>query len=191
MLAGAGVSAGHGEPGFSAFERATRRPAVVVTGLSTSATGRTVVPARATADLSVRLAAGQEPGRITETLRRHLRTRMPPGMSGRLLVRNTSGPYTLTQHAAVLGAVRSACRAVFGRDPVLLPSGGSIPLVSALAAAQGIDVALLGFGLPADAIHAPNERFYLPNLFRGTDTCIELYRRLGTPARDSANGWGA
>ncbi len=61
----------------------------------------------------------------------------------------------------------------------MLPSGGTIPFVSTLAAACGIDVALLGFGLPDDAIHAPNERFYLTNLFRGTETCIELYKHLG------------
>jgi acetylornithine deacetylase/succinyl-diaminopimelate desuccinylase-like protein len=66
---------------------------------------------------------------------------------------------------------------------VLLPSGGSIPFVSALAAACPIDVALFGFGLPGDRIHAPNERLYLPNLFRGTQACIELYRRLATDTR--------
>ena len=99
-------------------------------------------------------------------------------MSGRLVVRNGCAPYTLPQRAPVLRAVRAACRTVFGGGPVLLPSGGSIPFVSTLAAAQRIDVALLGFGLPDDAIHAPNERFYLPNLFRGTDTCIELYWHL-------------
>lgn len=69
---------------------------------------------------------------------------------------------------------------MFGREPTLPPSGGSIPFVSTFAAAYGRDVALLGFGLPDDATHAPNERFYLPNLFRGTEACIELYRRLGT-----------
>jgi acetylornithine deacetylase/succinyl-diaminopimelate desuccinylase-like protein len=79
----------------------------------------------------------------------------------------------------VLRAVRSACRNVFGQEPAMLPSGGSIPFVSTLAAARSIDVALLGFGLPDDATHAPNERLYLPNLFRGTDACIELYRQLG------------
>ncbi len=104
---------------------------------------------------------------------------MPPGMRGRLLVRGSCPPYTLNPRAPVAGAVRSACRTVFGREPVLLPSGGSIPFVSALAGAYRIDVALIGFGLPGDAIHAPNERFYLPNLFRGTETCIELYRHLG------------
>ena len=67
----------------------------------------------------------------------------------------------------------------------MLPSGGSIPFVSTLAAARPIDVALLGFGLPDDAIHAPNERLYLPNLFHGTHTCVELYQHLGNTWR----GW--
>ena len=66
----------------------------------------------------------------------------------------------------------------------MLPSGGSIPFVSTLAAARGIDVALLGFGLPDDATHAPNERLYLPNLFQGTDACIELYEQLAMLASE-------
>ena len=79
----------------------------------------------------------------------------------------------------MLRAVRAACRGAFGREPAMLPSGGSIPFVSSLAAAAGIDVALLGFGLPDDAAHAPNERVFLPNLFRGTDACVKLYQHLG------------
>jgi acetylornithine deacetylase/succinyl-diaminopimelate desuccinylase-like protein len=183
MLAPAGAVAGHGEPGFSAFERATRRPALVVTDLQTSGAGRTVLPAWAAADLNVRLAAGQQPGKITDALIRHLRSRMPPGMHGRLIARNSCPPYTLNQQAPVRWAAQAACRSVFGRGPVLLPSGGSIPFVSALAEARRIDVALLGFGLPDDAIHAPNERFYLPNLFRGIEACIELYWYLRHPGR--------
>jgi len=152
---------------------------VAVTDLCSSGEGRTVIPARAVADLNVRLAAGQEPGRIAELLRRHLQARIPPGTCGRLRVRGCSPPYTLDPRAPMVRTVRSACRNVFGREPAMLPSGGSIPFVGALAAARPIDVALLGFGLPDDATHAPNERFYLPNLFRGTDTCIELYQHLG------------
>jgi acetylornithine deacetylase/succinyl-diaminopimelate desuccinylase-like protein len=179
MLAPAGAALGHGEPGFSAFERVTRRPAVIATDLCTSGEGRTVVPARAAADLNVRLAAGQEPGRIAALLRRHLRAGLPPGMHGRLRIRSGCPAYTLDPRAPVVRAVRSACRTVFGQEPAMLPSGGSIPFVSTLAAARPIDVALLGFGLPDDAIHAPNERLYLPNLYRGTETCIELYQHLG------------
>jgi acetylornithine deacetylase/succinyl-diaminopimelate desuccinylase-like protein len=179
MLAPAAV-AGHGEPGFSAFERVTRRPSLVTTNLRTSGAGRTVVPAWAAADLNVRLVAGQQPGRISALLRRHLRARAPSGVRARLLVKNRCPPYNLSERAPVARAARAACRSVFGRAPTMLPSGGSIPFVSVYAAAYGCDVALLGFGLPGDAIHAPNERFYLPNLFRGTEACIELYRRLGT-----------
>ena len=99
---------------------------------------------------------------------------MPRGVRGRLSVGDRCPSYALDPHAPVVRAVRAACRGVFGRDPVLLPSGGSIPFVSTLAAARGIDVALFGFGLPDDGTHAPNERLYLPNLFRGTQACIEL-----------------
>ena len=179
MLAPAGAAPGYGEPGFSAFERVTRRPAVMATDLRTSGQGRTVVPARASADLNVRLAAGQEPGRVAALLRRHVRARIPPGTSGRLRVQSGCPAYTLDPRAPVVRAVQSACRSVFGQEPAMLPSGGSIPFVSTLAAARPIDVALLGFGLPDDAIHAPNERLYVPNLFRGTDTCVELYQHLG------------
>jgi acetylornithine deacetylase/succinyl-diaminopimelate desuccinylase-like protein len=177
MLAPARV-AGYGEPGFSAFERVTRRPALIVTDLSTSGAGRTVVPRWAAADLNVRLAAGQDPAAVVAALRRHLRARLPPGVRARLLIGGHSPPYTLDPRAPVVRAVRAACRRAFGREPALLPSGGSIPFVGALAAAQHIDVALLGFGLPGDRIHAPNERLYLPNLFRGTHACVELYGEL-------------
>ena len=180
MLARAGAAAGHGEPGFSAFERVTRRPAVVVTDVRTSGRGRTVVPASASADLNVRMVADQDPEMIADGLRRHFRSRMPAGVRGRLSVGSGCTSFTLDRHAPVISAVRAACRAVFGRDPVLLPSGGSIPFVSALATAGPIDVVLFGFGLPGDRVHAPNERLYLPNLFRGTQACIELYRRLAT-----------
>ncbi|HUO38157.1 MAG TPA: M20/M25/M40 family metallo-hydrolase [Mycobacterium sp.] len=179
MLAPASVVDSQGEPGFSAFERASRRPAVMVTDLHTSGEGRTVVPARAGADLNVRLVPGQEPGKIAQLLHRHLGSRMPPGVCGRLVIRSHCPAYRLDERSPALRAVRSACRTVFGREPVLLPSGGSIPFVSALAAARPIDVLLLGFGLRDDATHAPNERMYLPNLFRGTEACIELYRQLG------------
>lgn len=186
MLARAGVTTGHGEPGFSAFERSTRRPAIVVTDLSTSGAGRTVVPAWAAADMSVRLAAGQAPRTVAELLRRHLGERMSGRpLRGRLLIRSGCPPYTLGTRAPVVGAVAAACRTVYGRDPSLLPSGGSIPFVSTLAAAYGIDVALFGFGLPSDRVHAPNERLYLPNLFRGTDACIELYQQLGASSGTS------
>jgi len=180
MLGPAQVTAGHGEPGFSAFERVTHRPAIVVTNLSSSGQGRAVVPARAAADLNVRLVADQEPATVAQALWRHFWVRMPPGVRGRLTIMAGCPPYTLDPRAPVVSAVNSACRKVYGRDAVQLPSGGSIPFVSMLAAVRRTDVALCGFGLPDDRVHSANERLYLPNLFRGTELCIELYRQLAT-----------
>jgi acetylornithine deacetylase/succinyl-diaminopimelate desuccinylase-like protein len=191
LLASASAAVAHGEPGYSAFERVTRRPALVTTDLRTSGESRTVVPAWANADLNVRLAVGQDPAHTTELLRRHVQARIPAGIRGRLILRSGCPPYTVDQRAPMLRAVRAACRTVFGRDPTMLPSGGSIPFVSTLAAATGIEVALLGFGLPDDGIHAPNERVFLPNLFRGTDACIELYQHLGNAYRRAIFGSGA
>lgn len=176
LLASARVPAGHGEPGHSAFERTTVRPAVVVTALSAAA--RAAIPARATAELSIRLVPGQRPGSVLRGLRSHLAEHTPLGITGRLTVLAACPPYTLDPHGPALAAVRRACTRVFGCAPLLLPSGGSIPFVSDLAAATGVQSLLLGFGLPDDGIHAPNERFALSRLHRGTDTCVHLYAEL-------------
>ncbi|MFF4273891.1 M20/M25/M40 family metallo-hydrolase [Streptomyces sp. NPDC001536] len=182
LLAPTGVSLGHGEPGYSAFERTTIRPAIVVTALSGAA--RSAIPARAAADLSVRVVPGQQPGVVARALRAHLAERTPRGVRARLSVLADCPPYALTPDGPGLPAVDHACRRVFGRPPLLLPSGGSIPFVSELAATTGTQTLLLGFGLPDDGMHAPNERFPLRNLHRGTEACIELYAALaGAPLR--------
>lgn len=183
FLASAGVRCGHGEPGFTAFERTTRRPAIVVTGLRASGGDRTVVPAWAAADLSVRIVSGQDPRAVVSALRRHVAARTPPGVRAELLVTGRTPPYRLGSGAPVVRAVRAACRNVYGREPVLLPSGGSIPFAAVLAASRGTDVALFGFGLRGDRAHAPGERLFLPNLFQGTDACIELYQQAAAALR--------
>ncbi|MGP4047383.1 M20/M25/M40 family metallo-hydrolase [Streptomyces sp. 2A115] len=179
LLAPTGVATGHGEPGYSPFERTTIRPAVVVTGLSTSGTARSAIPARAAAGLSVRLVPGQRPAAVARSLRAHLAERTPRTVRARLVVLAGCPPYTLAPRSAAVDAVSRACARGFGRTPVLLPSGGSIPFVSAYADMCGTEVLLLGFGLPDDGIHAANERFLLPNLYRGTEACVELYAELG------------
>lgn len=179
LLAPTGVATGRGEPGYSAFERTTIRPAIVVTGLTTSGPGRSAIPARAAADLSVRLVPAQDPATVARALRTHLAEHTPRTVSSRLVVLASCLPYALAPGSTGVEAVGRACTRTFGRAPVLLPSGGSIPFVSTLAATCGTEVLLLGFGLPDDGMHAPNERLFLPNLHRGTDTCIELYAELG------------
>ncbi|MEU3339062.1 M20/M25/M40 family metallo-hydrolase [Streptomyces sp. NPDC002144] len=176
FLAPAGLRYGHGEPGYSAFERATVRPAVVVTALHAAA--RAAVPRRAGAELGVRLVPGQQPATVFRALRAHLAQGVPRGVSVRLTPLSSCGPYQLDLRDPAVAAARRAAAPVFGRPPLLLPSGGSIPFVGDLAT-TGTRALLLGFGLPDDNIHAPDERFALSSLHRGTDTCVRLYGELG------------
>jgi acetylornithine deacetylase/succinyl-diaminopimelate desuccinylase-like protein len=162
---------------------AARRPAVVVTDLSTSAAGRTVVPARAAATLNLRLAPGQVPSTVGGWLHRHLAARVPDTVHARLTLGRGCPPYALDPHAWPVAAALRASTVAFGRPAELLPSGGSIPFVSTLAAAAGIPALLLGFGLPDDGAHSANERVHLPTLYRGTKACTELYRMLGCAGR--------
>ncbi|MGI5453431.1 M20/M25/M40 family metallo-hydrolase [Streptomyces sp. CA-249302] len=178
LLAAAQLPYGHGEPGYSAFERATVRPAVVVTALHAAA--RAAVPRAATAELSIRLVPDQRPVAVLRALRAHLERRIRHGgVRVRLIPLAACPPYTLDLRDP---GVAAACRAtvpVFGRPPLLLPSGGSIPFVGDLATITGTQTLLLGFGLPGDRIHAPNERFAVARLHRATDTCVRLYGELG------------
>ncbi|MET7476261.1 M20/M25/M40 family metallo-hydrolase [Streptomyces sp. NPDC005648] len=178
LLAEARLSRGHGEPGYSAFERTTVRPAVVVTALRAAA--RAAIPHRATAELGIRLVPDQHPAAVLEALRAHLARRVPRGVRARLTLLASCPPYRLDHRAPGVAAVGRATAPVFGRAPLLLPSGGSIPFVADLAALTGTQTLLLGFGLPGDRIHAPNERFALTRLHRGTETCVRLYGELGT-----------
>ncbi|MCH5674141.1 M20/M25/M40 family metallo-hydrolase [Streptomyces gilvus] len=177
FLAPAGLRYGHGEPGHSAFERATVRPAVVVTALQAAA--RAAVPHRARADLGIRLVPGQRPATVFRALSAHLAQRVPRGVRARLTPLFSCGPYRMDLRDPSVAAASRATTPVFGRPPLLLPSGGSIPFVGDLAATAGTRTLLLGFGLPDDNIHAPDERFALSSLHRGTDTCVRLYGELG------------
>jgi acetylornithine deacetylase/succinyl-diaminopimelate desuccinylase-like protein len=121
---------------------------------------------------------GQQPATVFRALRAHLAQGVPRGVSVRLTPLSSCGPYQLDLRDPAVAAARRAAAPVFGRPPLLLPSGGSIPFVGDLAT-TGTRTLLLGFGLPDDNIHAPDERFALSSLHRGTDTCVRLYGELG------------
>jgi acetylornithine deacetylase/succinyl-diaminopimelate desuccinylase-like protein len=190
LLARAGVRTGWGEPGFTPAERATLRPAVDVLGITAGPRGpgrRSAIPSRATATLGVRLVADQRPVEVAALLVDHLRRHTPPGVRAALRFPVLTPPVAVdVQHPALAAAVR-ACRPVFGRDPALLPSGGTIPAVGHLRTALGVETVLLGFGLPEDAAHGPDESVHLPTLFRAVDTCVRLLHELGSLAVDP---WG-
>ena len=187
LLARAGVRTGWGDPGFTPAERATLRPAVDVLGLAAGPRGpghRSAVPSRATAALGVRLVADQRPAEVAALLADHLRRHAPPGVRTVLRFPVLTPPVAVDVRHPALAAAARACRPVFGRDPALLPSGGTIPAVGHLRAALGVETVLLGFGLPDDAAHGPDESVHLPTLFRAVDTCVLLLHELACLAVD-------
>ena len=185
MLQDARATGGWGEPGYSLYERTTLRPAVTINGLRggyQGPGGKAVIPARAFAKLSIRLVPDQEPNEIDWLLRRHI-ARVTP-RTVRCIVRSVPGsrPTLVDRSHSALRTAAAAYRAGFGADPVFLRSGGTVPVVSRLQELLGIATVLMGFALPDDCLHAPNEKFHLPNFFNGIATSIRFLSEIGNQA---------
>jgi len=182
ILGDAGVRKGWGEQGYSHYERTTIRPALSVTGITGGYQGpgvKAVIPARATAKLNFRLVPDQDPQEIEQLVRKHI-SRLTPAT-----VRTTVRSFLRAKPALIdrtHSAMRAAARAYergFGTPPVFLRSGGTIPVVNTFQKVLGISTVLMGFALPDDRMHAPNEKFHLPNFYRGITTCIAFLDEIG------------
>jgi acetylornithine deacetylase/succinyl-diaminopimelate desuccinylase-like protein len=186
ILADAGVARGWGESGFNLYERTTLRPALTINGIMGGYRGpgvKAVIPARAVAKISIRLAADQDPSEIEALFRRHVARIAPPAV--RVQVRSISRAYPAVidvRHPAMRAAAIAYKRG-FGRAPVFIRSGGTIPAVSLFQRLLGIPSVLMGFALPDSRIHAPNERFHLPNFRRGIAASIWFLHLLAEAAR--------
>jgi acetylornithine deacetylase/succinyl-diaminopimelate desuccinylase-like protein len=185
LLVDAGASEGFGEAGYTLYERTTIRPALEITGVYGGYQGpgvKAVIPARAVAKLNVRLVAGQDPGEVDGKFRRHIVQMTPRGI--RCSVR-TSGPVAAARvdrsHRAIRAAA-TAYRKAFGVAPVFLRSGGTIPAVGMFRDVLRIPTVLMGFALPDDRPHAPNEQFHLPTYLRGIQTSVNFLAELGSPS---------
>jgi acetylornithine deacetylase/succinyl-diaminopimelate desuccinylase-like protein len=177
ILADLDLSTGWGEPGYSLFERMTSRPALIINGLGGGYVGpgsKSVIPSRGMARISMRLVPDQEPGDIARLLQRHIANVAHPAVRTRLTMTGGSRPVLLPQHSPVMQAATRAVKQTWGVPPAFTRSGGSIPLVEQLHRRLQVPIVLLGFGLPDDDIHAPNEKMSLPNFFRGIETVIRF-----------------
>jgi acetylornithine deacetylase/succinyl-diaminopimelate desuccinylase-like protein len=177
ILADLDIPMGWGESGYSLFERMTIRPALTLNGLSGGYTGpgsKSVIPKKGIARLSMRLVPAQEPEEIARLLRRHIAAVKPPGMYTKLSITGGSSPVIIPRRHPALAAAARAIYHAWGVPPVFTRSGGTIPLVAHLQRHFDVPIILMGFGLPDDDIHAPNEKISLPNFFRGIETVIRL-----------------
>ncbi len=162
FLADVGLAHERGEPGWSTLERTWARPTLDLNGLWGGYTGegaKTVIPARAHAKLSCRLVADQDPQRIREAVQAFVTARAPADAGLTWTVLGAEPPMAVPRDSPWHQAARRALAAVFGRAPLDVASGGSIPAIAALKRRLGCDAVLMGFGLEDDRVHSPNEKF--------------------------------
>ncbi|HEX7004613.1 MAG TPA: dipeptidase [Trueperaceae bacterium] len=181
FLANVGVKASPGEAGYSVIERIWTRPTLDVNGIGGGFQGegsKTVIAAQAMAKISCRLVPDQQPRRIFELLREHLRRLAPAGVEVEVRHLNDGPPGVVPLESPALETASQAIEAVWGKSPEFVRTGGSIPVVATFQKELGGDVIMLDMGLETDGAHAPNEHFMLENYFRGIHTSAELLRRL-------------
>lgn len=181
ILRDANARAGWGETGYTLYERTTIRPALTINGITGGYQGpgsKAVIPARALAKLNFRLVPDQDPAEIDRLFRKYIAQVTPNTVTSEVRTTLTAQPALIDRSHPALRAAALAYRAGFGRTPALLRSGGTIPIVNTLQEIFGIPTVLMGFALPDDRMHAPNEKFYLPNFRNGISTSIHFLHEI-------------
>lgn len=172
-----GVPALAGEEGFTTLERVWARPTLEINGLLSGYTGegaKTVLPARAMAKVSMRLVPDQDPEEVARLFADRIRALAPPGVRVEVRPHHGNRPFVApVDHPAVRAAARAMARG-FGREPVMIREGGSIPVAVTLAETLAAPVVLMGFGTPDENAHAPNEHLSLEN-FEGGARAAALF----------------
>ena len=171
-----------GEPGFSVLERTWARPTLDVHGMPGGFIGagaKTVIPARAVAKVSLRLVPRMMPEETFAKLKQYVATIAPPGVEVEVRLIHSGEPIVVSTDNRHVRAATEAMREVWGKETVFVRGGGSIPIVGDFVRVLGIPTVLMGFGLPDDNLHAPNEKFHLPNFHRGIESIIGFLTRVG------------
>jgi len=170
-----------GEFGYSLYERSTLRPALSINGISggySGVGGKAVIPCRASAKVSFRLVPDQDPHEIDCLFRRHVAALTPPTVCAKIRTNFGANPVVIDIAHPPIRAAAVSYQKGFGAPPVFLRSGGSIPIVNTFEKTLAIPTVLMGFALPNDGMHTPNEKFHLPNFYRGITTSIWLLSEL-------------
>jgi acetylornithine deacetylase/succinyl-diaminopimelate desuccinylase-like protein len=182
MLEAVGLSAPSGELGRSALERLWARPTADLNGIwggYTGAGAKTIIPSEAHAKLSCRLVPGQDPAAVMAGLRQFLAERTPPG--ARIVIQdlNSSPGVAVPVDGPYIAAAAAALSEEYGKPPVMMGCGGSIPVVGSLRSLLGLDTILMGFGLEDDQVHSPNEKFDWACFQGGARSHARLLGKLG------------
>jgi acetylornithine deacetylase/succinyl-diaminopimelate desuccinylase-like protein len=175
ILRDAKVERGWGEPGFSLYERTTIRPALTLNGIAgghRGPGGKGIIPAKAVAKMSFRLVPDQDPQKIAQLFRDHIERVTPAAAHSSVRTYSPIEPALVNRNHPAIRAAAFAYKKGFGALPVFIRSGGSIPVVNTFQKVLRIPAVLMGFGLPDDHIHGPNEKLNLRNFHRAVSTSI-------------------
>jgi acetylornithine deacetylase/succinyl-diaminopimelate desuccinylase-like protein len=175
-----------GEKGYTVLERLWTRPTCEVNGLLSGYTGegaKTVLPAKAMAKVSCRLVPDQDPAEIEKAMKAHVAKVAPKGVNVTVTHLHGGRPWRAELNGPLFDAARRALAAAFGREPVITGEGGSIPVVGDFERILGAPVALIGFGLPGENAHAPDEWMSMENFTKGMRAIATLWDELGASAR--------
>ena len=176
-----GVDELFGEAGYSTLERRWGRPTCDINGIWGGYQGegeKTVLPAKATAKFSFRLVPDQDPKKIADQLEAFIAENCPPGVRAELVRMHGAFGYVASLESPYMTAAATAIENGFGRSPVFIREGGSIPIVTAFSEQLGVDSLLLGWGLDDDNTHSPNEKFCLADFQRGIKASAYLWQEV-------------
>jgi acetylornithine deacetylase/succinyl-diaminopimelate desuccinylase-like protein len=168
-----GVKQVWGEKGFTVNERTGIRPTLEVNGIWGGYTGegaKTVLPSKAFAKISARLVPNQSTEKITKILIEHFEKNAPEGVVVKAELHHGGEPYVTPIDSKGYQAAAKAIKTTFGKDPIPVRGGGSIPICTILEKELGVKIVFMGFGLDSDNLHSPNEKFNLENYFKGIET---------------------
>ncbi len=169
----------HGEDGFSSSERTGIRPSLDVNGIWGGYTGegaKTVLPSKAHAKISMRLVPNQDHKKIARLFEDHFKAIAPPYVKVKVQELHGGQGYVSPITMTAYQAAELAYTDTFGKKPVPVRSGGSIPIISTFEEVLGIKSILMGFGLESDAIHSPNENYPVFNFYKGIETIVHFYQ---------------
>ncbi len=171
-----------GEPGYSVLYRTWARPTLEVHGVVGGFVGqgaKTVIPAKASAKVSMRLVPKMDPDDILKKYTTFVNSLCPKGIQLNIKVHSKAEPIVVSTDNRFIQGATEAMHEVFGKDTVYIRSGGSIPIVADFANELKIPTVMMGMGLPDDNLHAPNEKFHIPNFYRGIESIIRFFQLIG------------
>src|SRR6266700_3204401 len=176
-----------GEPGYGVLYRTWARPTLEVHGMPggfTAPGAKTVIPAKASAKVSMRLVPIMDPDDILERFKKYVKKLTPKGIQTNVKVWSKGPACVVSTNNKYIKAATEAMHEIFKKDTVFIRSGGSIPIVTDFQDVLKIPSVMMGFGLPDDNLHAPNEKFHIPNFYRGIESICLFFEKLGGGASE-------